>query len=243
MVSRNRKYDTSSAKRYYEKMISMRLGYADLDTAKEVASAMLDNWKSIFVEIYNAFHNASHFQDLQTYASGSILGGVLVRYGNYFLENVLLTGRISYEAFKNKLRNQKIKEEQLAVLGAYYACASIDVPSVASYVAQTNPQLYTALKDLCPKISGDPVTVASANPGIFAHVEDALMTYKPITVSRSKFYYIYTQLGVTKESTQGTQGGIAEAPTVPAPYPQSPNMPVDKANEILARLNQFAYGR
>jgi len=243
MTSRNRKYDTSSAKRYYEKMISMRLGYADLETAKEVASAMLDNWKAIFVEIYNAFHNAPHFQDLQTYASGSLLSGVVIRYGNYFLENVLLTGRISYEAFKNKLRNQKIKEEQLAVLGAYYACASIDVPQVASYVAQTNPQLYSALKDLCPKISGDPVTVASANPGIFAHVEDALITYKPITVSRSKFYYIFTTLGVTKEATQGTQGGVAEAPTVPAPYPQSPNTPVDMANRIIARLNQFAYGR
>jgi len=91
--------------------------------------------------------------------------------------------------------------------------------------------------------SGYPVSGATAYPGIFAQVEDALITYKPITVARSKFYYIYTQLGITKESTQGTQGGIAQAPTVPAPYPQSPNMPVDMANQILAKLNQFAYGR
>jgi len=239
MVSRNRQYDDSSDDRYYIKQVSIHLGYSSLEDAQRVAGNMLKMWKSVFVEIYHALHNNDKFLKFTESMGSSLPKGAIIRYANYILENYLFTGRVSYDSIIGKLVKNTVKENSAKLLFIYTVCSAMDISLVNAYMAKYNPDLAKVLNENCSKLPSNPFVAGAESADVFTTIEDALRTYKPINVPRSKLYYIASGISTIKPTISGTQGGVATAPSGAIPIPQASQTPIDLGDKVLRSLGRY----
>ncbi len=236
MVNRNKTYDITSDQRYYIKQVAMHLAYSDMEDAKKVANVMLQSWKDQFVEIYHAFHTSTFLQDVSSAMFSSVAKGVVVRYANYILKNMILTGVVGYNVVKSKLVSQGINPAYADALIAYSVCAAYSVPAIKGFIAQYNPALSSELVPGCASLPLRP-TPDSAEIGT---VINAISTHPMPSLARSEFLYYYRGLTQYSNVTAGSAGGEQpNAPTVSA-LPAGSTDESDAFTRILNNLKRYS---
>ncbi|MEM0071235.1 MULTISPECIES: hypothetical protein [Thermoprotei] len=237
MVSRNRTYTSDSDSQYRKKMVRQNLAYLRYEDAVANAEAKLANWKAVFVELYHAVHANPLFIDAMKYVSSGAYKGVVTRYANYFLANVLFTGRVSVQYFLSKLVSQGLSEDSANIIAGATACASITIPSVKSFIATLNPMLSSALVSACSSIpAGDPY----ANLSGYQNVVNALEQNPMPNVPRSYLYYVISGI-TTQATTGGSAGGEASSPSF-VPVPVSPSSASQGLEAIISNLTKLGGG-
>lgn len=236
MVDRRTTYlEGTSDQMYYMKMVSMRLGYAGLEDARKMASYMLTNWKNIFVSFYNELHKSHKITDsLKSLASAGVKGAG-IRYINYYLEDWLLTGRVTYQPAVTKVNKAVPNPDVAKYLAVVTACASMDVGTISKYYLQVNPNLAKALSDNCPKLSYNFTTDMTDHASELSALENAFIAYGMVNVPRSYVYYYLTGLARQNNGIQGTQGGEVTSPSGATPVPVSPDRVRSLSNDGLTR--------
>ncbi len=232
MVNRNNTYNATSDQRYYIKQVAMHLAYSDLEDAKKVATAMLKVWKQQFGEVYNAYHTSTFLQNLSEAMFTGATKGAMMRYANYILKNMILTGVNDYNAVKSKLVSQGIAPEYADALIAYSVCAAYSVPIIKGFIAQYNPALANDLKSGCAAL---PLKPAPNSPEI-ATVIKAVSAHPMPALTRSTFYYYYR--GLTQYSNVTAGGEQPPAPSVSV-LPTGPASETDALSKILASLKKY----
>ncbi len=235
MVSRNKVYDFTSDQRYYIKQVASHLAYSDLEDAKKVANAMLENWKKQFAEIYHAFHTSTYLVHLEDKMFSNSGKGLVVRYANYILKNMILTGVVGYNAVRSKLISQGIEGPFADALIAYSACAAYSVPDIKGFIAQYDPSLSSELSSNCASL----LSVSTPDAGEVSTIVNAVATHPMPSFARSKFYYYYRGLTQYSNVTAGSSGGEQpNAPTV-AVLPAGPQAQVDGLTKVINNLNRL----
>ncbi len=234
-MNRNKTYDVTSDQRYYVKQVALHLAYSDLEDAKKVANAMLQAWKNQFVEVYHAFHTSTFIQNLSNSMFSSVGKGAVIRYANYILKNMLLTGADPYVSVKSKLESQGILPEYVDVLIAYSVCGAYSVPIIKGFIAQYNPDLANELTNACASLPLKPMP----NSPEVANVINAVAAYPMPSLSRSVFYYYYRGLTQYSNVTAGSAGGEQPvAPTVSV-LPAGPASGADSLTKVLNSLGRY----
>ncbi len=235
MVNRNKTYDITSDQRYYIKQVAMHLAYSDLEDAKKVANAMLQAWKNQFVEIYHAFHASTFIQNLVNSMVSNAGKGAVIRYANYILKNMILTGVDDYNAVKSKLTSQGIRPEYADAIIAYSVCGAYSVPIIKGFIAQYNPDLANDLTSACASL---PLKPAPNSPEITT-VVGAVASHPMPSLARSTFYYYYRGLTQYSNVTAGSAGG--EQPTAPtvSVLPAGPASASDTLTKVLNSLGKY----
>nr|MCL7344632.1 hypothetical protein [Candidatus Aramenus sulfurataquae] len=235
MVNRNKVYDVTSDQRYYIKQVATHLAYSDLEDAKKVANAMLQAWKSQFVEVYHAYHASTFIQNIATSLFSNVAKGAVIRYANYILKNMILTGVDDYNAVRSKLESQGIKSNYADALIAYSVCGAYSVPIIKGFIAQYNPNLANDLTSACASL---PLKPTPDSPEI-ANVINAVSAHPMPSLARSTFYYYYRGLTQYSNVTAGSAGG--EQPTAPTVtvLPAGPASTADALTKVLNGLNKY----
>jgi hypothetical protein len=237
-MDRRRTYTKDSSDLYYEKMVKMRLGYAGLEEAKRIALNMTQAWQDSFGNFYAKLHDNRYVTRMaETLASGGMKGKA-IRYVNYVMENLLLTGRVSYGAVKSKLMKNGISEVGSVYLIASTACASTTIPTVTQFYSEYNPTLLQGLKELCPRI-GNSFDEFMAS-GVASDFETLFTTYPTPNLPRSTAYYYVTGRVAVTSAQEGTAGGKYEHPAGVASVTVDEGQAVNRLNSILNNLKRLS---
>ncbi len=236
MVNRNKTYDITSDQRYYIKQVAAHLAYSDLKDAKKVANAMLQVWKSQFVEVYHAFHASTLLQNAASLFS-NVAKSAVMRYANYILKNMILTGVNPYPSIRSKLESQGIAPAYADVLIACSVCAAYSVPIIKGFIAQYNPDLANELTPACASL---PLKPTPDSPEI-ANVINAVASHPMPSLARSTFYYYYRGLTQYSNVTDGSFGGEQHTTPTVSVLPAGPASSSDDLTKILTNLGRYAW--
>jgi hypothetical protein len=235
MVSRNKTYDVTSDQRYYIKQVALHLAYSDLEDAKKVSNAMLEIWKKQFADVYHAFHTSTYILHIANKMFSNLGKGLVIRYANYILKNMIFTGVVGYNAVRSKLVSQGIEGPFADALIAYSYCAAYSVPTIKGFIAQYNPSLSSELSSNCAPL----LSVSTPDAGEVATITNAVATYPMPSLARSMFYYYYRGLTQFANVTAGSAGGEQpNAPTV-STLPAGSQTEVDGLTKVINNLNRL----
>lgn len=241
MVSRSRVYNpATSPDRYKEHMVRMRVAYAGVEFAQQLATEITNTWQTIFEGFYNAVHRDEELRQALNSLSGSGYKGKVIRYVNYIIANYILTGKDNMKALVSKLETQGIEEPVTVFLVAHTLCAFNRTQYGSMWISQVAPDLVPFLNENCSKLPKDfSVFTDSDQYNVWY---DKLYSFVFPNVPRSEAYYFLTGLAKPKQAIGGTAGGKAKEAAGPALFPITATAVVEQTAVLFRRAAYIKVG-